>query len=113
MAIEGWVMSDGNVIASALLVEEGLVGLAMVRRCLGEHVAVVARPRALLWAVAATAPVEVALLDPAATVTKVFTLRPWRAAVVRRAASVVVAPVGVLERSSVAVGRTLEFKGAR
>jgi uncharacterized membrane protein (UPF0127 family) len=112
MATEGWVMSDGIVVASALLDEEGPVGLTMVRRCLSGHVAVVARPRMLLVALAATAPVEVALLDKTDSVTHVRTLRPWQAVMVHRAASVVVAPIGVLERGSVTVGRTLEFKGA-
>lgn len=112
MAVEGWMMSDGIVIASAVLDEGSTASVTMIRRCLAEQVAVVGKPRLVLVALAVTQPAEVALLDEDSTVTRVLTLRPWRATVVARASTVVVAPAGVLERASVAVGHSLAFKGA-
>ena len=108
-----WLVSNGNVLASANLAttrrdrRRGLIGVTDV------HTRLVLRPCYWVHSVGMRTSVDVAYVGPDGAVLRVQRLRPMRVApMVRGAACVVEAAAGSFERWNLRPGDTLEVRGS-
>lgn len=109
-----WLLRDGDVLASAEVVE----GVVDSVRCLvgRQHLegAVVARGAAVAHTAGAKVAVDAAFLDAEMVVLATVRLEPWRVARPRRGARAVVhAPLGSFERWRLVPGDRLELRETR
>ena len=110
---EGWLLHEGDVVASALEGAGWAGGMRAVHDAVDHELAVVVPLRFFVATWGAPRPVDVALLDESSQVKGVFTLRPWRIArIPRGVVHGVIAPFGVFERTKVMPGDHLEFRPA-
>lgn len=106
-----WLMSDGRVLASALLAtsrpdrRRGLMGKSTISEPL------VLEPCNWIHTVGMRTTIDVAYVDENNVIIDVCTMRPWRVGpYTRKAVRVIEASAGSLERWNIGIGNTVEVR---
>lgn len=106
-----WLVSDGRVLASALLAtsradrRRGLIGKSTISEAL------VLEPCNWIHTVGMRTTIDIAYVDENNVIIDISTTRPWRIGpYTRKAVRVIEASAGSLERWNVGIGNTLEVR---
>jgi len=106
-----WLVSDGRVLASALLAtsradrRRGLIGVSTITEAL------VLEPCNWIHTVGMRTTIDVAFVDVDNVIIDICTIKPWRiGSYTRRAVRVIEASAGSLERWNVRIGNTVEVR---
>ena len=111
---EGWLLSDGEVIASAVA-DDALLSSVLPQRLLGEHGAAAVVPaRGLLFVSRHELPLELVSISREGLIVELRPLRSWRPALPSRGGgTLALVPAVAAERARLAPGRHLEFREGR
>jgi hypothetical protein len=111
---EGWLLSDGEVIASAIELTSVLASVHPARAERPEGEAVVLRPKVIVLTTKLAEPASLVEVGSEGVVTGVRALRSWRVATVPLSTKMAaVVPTSAVERAGLEAGRSLEFREAR
>jgi hypothetical protein len=111
---EGWLLSDGDVVASAVEPTSWSAALLPTRVDHTGGAATVVRPRGIVLTTQLTEPTSLLAVGVDGLVRSIRPLRAWRMVVVPRSTHLVVLlPTTDVERVRLEVGRHLEFRGGR
>jgi hypothetical protein len=111
---EGWLLSDGEVIASAIA-DDALLSCVLPQRLLsGASLAAVVPARHLLLARSCEPPIDVISIGSEDLIVDVRPLRAWRAMRPPRGSTTLALLLAAdAERAQLAPGRRLEFREGR
>jgi hypothetical protein len=110
---EGWLLSDGEVVASAIEVASPLAALLPVRADRAPDAASVLHPHGVVLVGAVRAKVSLLCVGRDQAIAQIRPLRPWRVALVPRVTTMAaVLPTDAVERMGLTTGQPLEFREA-
>ena len=109
---EGWILSEGTVVASAVADRRWQCGASMARSSSRRGICIVGAPWMVVLGPGSSDRVDLCLLDAVGQITRSRSLAGHHVALVGGGRTVVVAPAGVLEASGIGPGSVLEFREA-
>ena len=109
---EGWILSEGSVVASAVVDPRRTCGLFMARFALGRDLCVWGSPLGIVLGPGGPEQVDLCLLDGQGVVTRSRRIAGRHVAITLGAVDVMVAPVGLFDANGISPGALLEFREA-
>ena len=109
---EGWILSEGAVVASAVADPRRICGASMARTSTAQGLCVVGTPLGVVLGPGPYHHVDLCVLDAEGVVTKARPLVGRRMALMSGSHTIVVAPAGVFAAHGIAPGVLLEFREA-
>jgi hypothetical protein len=111
---EGWLLSEGEVVASAIELTSPLAALFPAHTKRAPDAASVLHPRGVVLIAGVRGRVSLLCVDARHEIKEIRPLRPWRLATVPRTTTMAaVLPSDAVERLGLATGHPLEFREAR
>ena len=107
---EGWILSEGSVVASAVADHRRICGTTMARTSTAQGLCVVGAPLGVVLGPGHHQRVDLCVLDAEGVVTQARSLAGRQVALTSGSHTVVVAPAGVFEAHGIAPGTQLEFR---
>jgi len=111
---EGWLLSEGEVVASAIELTSPLAALFPAQSKRAPDAASVLHPRGLVLTAGVRGRVSLLCVDAHHQIKEIRPLRPWRLTKVPRITTMAaVLPSDAVERLGLTTGRPLEFREAQ